>query len=188
MFDAKERNFMKKKYTALFAAVFALSMITGCGAKENADAGTSASAQPAAEKQGRGLTGETAPKFTLKNTAGEDVAVEAKGRPYVINFWATWCPPCQAEIPDLAAFHAAHKDKVDFYAVNLQEEAQPVQKFMAERKADLPVVFDTNGDAAMLYGVRAIPTTVVVNAEGKVVYRKTGGVTKEELEDVINHL
>ena len=106
----------------------------------------------------------------------------------MINFWETWCPPCQAEIPDLAAFYAANGNKADFYAVNLQEEAQPVQKFMTERKAELPVVLDTNGDAANLYGVRAIPTTVVVNAEGKVVYRKTGGVTKEELEDVINHL
>ena len=179
---------MKKKYAALFAAVFALSMITGCGGSDKAETGATASAQPAAETQGRGLSGETAPKFTLKNLAGEDVAVEAKGKPYVINFWATWCPPCQAEIPDLAAFYAANGNKADFYAVNLQEEAQPVQKFMTERKADLPVVLDTNGDAANLYGVRAIPTTVVVNAEGKVVYRKTGGVTKEELEVVINHL
>ena len=77
---------------------------------------------------------------------------------------------------------------MDFYAVNLQEEAAPVQKFMAERKADLPVVLDAQGAAANLYGIRAIPTTVVVDKEGKVVYRKTGGVTKEELEDVINKL
>ena len=180
---------MKKRYTALFAAVFALSMITGCGGSEKADTGTTASAQPAAaQERGSGLRGTAAPTFALKNIAGEDVAVEAKGKPYIINFWATWCPPCQAEIPDLAAFHAAHKDAVDFYAVNLQEEAAPVQKFMAERAADLPVVLDTKGSAANLYGVRAIPTTVVVDAEGRVVYRKTGGVTKEELEDVIGNL
>ena len=180
---------MKKRYTALFAAAFALSMIAGCGGNDTADQRTTASAQPAAE-QGKkaGLRGDAAPKFTLKNLAGEDVAVEAKGKPYIINFWATWCPPCQAEIPDLAAFHAAHKDAVDFYAVNLQEDAAPVEKFMAERKADLPVVLDTKGAAANLYGVRAIPTTVVVDAEGQVVYRKTGGVTKEELEDVIGSL
>ena len=59
---------------------------------------------------------------------------------------------------------------------------------MAERKADLPVVLDTKGSAANLYGVRAIPTTIVVDAEGNVAYRKTGGVTKEELEDVIGKL
>ena len=180
---------MKKRYTAVFAAAFALSMITGCGSDKSADKPAAASAQPAAEQsKGAGLRGEAAPTFKLKNLAGEEVAVEAKGKPYIINFWATWCPPCQAEIPDLAAFHAAHKDAVDFYAVNLQEEAAPVQKFMAERKADLPVVLDAQGTAANLYGVRAIPTTVVVDQEGKVVYRKTGGVTKEELEDVINKL
>ena len=180
---------MKKRYTALFVAVFALSMIAGCGGNETPDKSTTASAQPATEQgKGSGLRGEAAPKFTLKNLAGEDVAVEAKGKPYIINFWATWCPPCQAEIPDLAAFHAVHKDAVDFYAVNLQEDAAPVEKFMAERKADLPVVLDTKGTAATLYGVRAIPTTVVVDKEGKVAYRKTGGVTKEELEDVIGKL
>ena len=94
--------------------------------------------------------------------------------------------PCQAEIPDLAAFYAAHREAVDFYAVNLQEEAPAVQKFLTERQAELPVVLDAKGKASTLYGVRAIPTTVVVNAEGTVIYRKTGGVTKAELEDVIN--
>ena len=180
---------MRNRYTALFAAVFALSMITGCGGSESADKGTTASAQPSAEQsKGSGLRGEAAPTFKLKDLAGADVAVEAKGKPYIINFWATWCPPCQAEIPDLAAFYAAHKDTVDFYAVNLQEDAQPVQKFMAERKVELPVVLDTQGAAANLYGVRAIPTTVVVDRDGKIAYRKTGGVTKEELEDVISKL
>ena len=180
---------MRNRYTALFAAGFALSMITGCGGSESADKGTTASAQPSAEQsKGSGLRGEAAPTFKLKDLAGADVAVEAKGKPYIINFWATWCPPCQAEIPDLAAFHAAHKDTVDFYAVNLQEDAQPVQKFMAERKVELPVVLDTQGAAANLYGVRAIPTTVVVDRDGKIAYRKTGGVTKEELEDVISKL
>ena len=180
---------MRNRYTALFAAVFALSMITGCGGSESADKGTTASAQPSAEQsKGSGLRGEAAPTFKLKDLAGADVAVEAKGKPYIINFWATWCPPCQAEIPDLAAFHAAHKDTVDFYAVNLQEDAQPVQKFMAERKVELPVMLDTQGAAANLYGVRAIPTTVVVDRDGKIAYRKTGGVTKEELEDVISKL
>ena len=178
-----------KKYTICLAAFVALSVFTGCGSSSAADEGRAAGAQTQeAQNAGHGLVGEAAPKFAVKNLTGEDVAVEAKGKPYIINFWATWCPPCQAEIPDLAAFHAAHKDAVDFYAVNLQEEAAPVQKFMAERKADLPVVLDAQGTAANLYGVRAIPTTVVVDKEGKVVYRKTGGVTKEELEDVINKL
>ena len=176
---------MKKRYTALFAAAFAVSMMAGCGASESADK-SAASAQQASETQGRGLSGEAAPTFTLKNLAGENIAVEAKGKPYIINFWATWCPPCQAEIPDLAAFYAAHRETVDFYAVNLQEEAPAVQKFLTERQAELPVVLDAKGKASTLYGVRAIPTTVVVNAEGTVIYRKTGGVTKAELEDVIN--
>ena len=74
---------MKKRYTALFAAAFALSMIAGCGGNEKADTGATAKAQPAVEQgKGAGLRGEAAPTFTLKNIAGEDVAVEAKGKPY----------------------------------------------------------------------------------------------------------
>ncbi|WP_288322597.1 TlpA disulfide reductase family protein [uncultured Selenomonas sp.] len=181
---------MKRTYMAAFAGLLSLSLFLGCG---NSDSGaatgqTASAQQQSQEPAGKGLTGDVAPTFTLKNPAGEDVAVKANGKPYVINFWATWCPPCQAEIPDIAAFYAAHKDQVDFYAVNLQEEASPVQKFLSDRGVELPVLLDAKGEAATLYGVRAIPTTVVVNAEGKVVYRRTGGVTKEQLEDVINHL
>ena len=176
-----------KKYTICLAALVALSVFTGCGSSSAADEGRAAGAQTQeAQNAGHGLVGEAAPKFSVKALTGEDVSVEAKGKPYIINFWATWCPPCQAEIPDLAAFYAAHRETVDFYAVNLQEEAPAVQKFLTERQAELPVVLDAKGKAAALYGVRAIPTTVVVNAEGTVIYRKTGGVTKAELEDVIN--
>ena len=180
---------MKRRYMTACAGLMALSLFVGCGNSESGAAGQTASAQQQAqESAGKGLTGDVAPTFTLKNLEGKDVAVKATGKPYVVNFWATWCPPCQAEIPDVAAFYAAHKDKVDFYAVNLQEEAGPVQKFLKDRGVELPVLLDAKGDAATLYGVRAIPTTVVVNAEGKVVYRRTGGVTKEQLEDVVNHL
>ncbi|EKU72036.1 TlpA disulfide reductase family protein [Selenomonas sp. F0473] len=179
---------MKRIYMAAAAGAMAISLFVGCGGNDTGAAAGQAASPQQQEASGKGLTGETAPTFTLKNLAGEDVAVEAKGKPYVINFWATWCPPCQAEIPDIAAFYASHRDSVDFYAVNLQEEVQPVKGFLADRKADIPVLLDTKGTAAALYGVRAIPTTVVVNAEGKVVYRRTGGVTKEQLEDVVNHL
>ena len=132
----------------------------------------------------------TAPPFKATSFDGSEVAINAAmdKKLYVINFWATWCPPCRAEMPELNEFAKKHEGEVTFYAVNLQEDAAPVQKFMQERKADLPVVLDTKGAAATLYGVRAIPTTVVVDKEGKIVFRKTGGVTKEELEDVINHL
>lgn len=176
-----------KKYTICLASLVALSVFAGCGSSSAADEGRAANAQTQeAQNAGHGLVGEAAPKFSVKALTGEDVSVEAKGKPYIINFWATWCPPCQAEIPDLAAFYAAHRETVDFYAVNLQEEAPAVQKFLTERQAELPVVLDAKGKASTLYGVRAIPTTVVVNAEGTVIYRKTGGVTKAELEDVIN--
>ena len=169
-----------KKYTICLASLVALSVFAGCGSSSAADEGRAASAQTQeAQNAGHGLVGEAAPKFSVKALTGEDVSVEAKGKPYIINFWATWCPPCQAEIPDLAAFYAAHRETVDFYA-------PAVQKFLTERQAELPVVLDAKGKASTLYGVRAIPTTVVVNAEGTVIYRKTGGVTKAELEDVIN--
>jgi len=177
---------MKKRYTALFAAAFALSMIAGCGGNEKADTGATAKAQPAVEQgKGAGLRGEAAPTFTLKNIAGEDVAVEAKGKPYIINFWATWCPPCQAEIPDLAAFYASHMDTVNFYAVNLQEPKDTVDKFLKDNGYTMPVLLDLKGEAADTYKVRAIPTTYVIDRDGKILLKKIGGTTAAELETAL---
>ena len=73
----------------------------------------------------------------------------------MINFWATWCPPCRAEFPEMDQFAKAHKDRVTFYALNVQESGDKVQSFLQDNGYTLPVLLDRDGRAARLYSVRA---------------------------------
>ena len=114
-----------------------------------------------------------APGFTLKEPAGPERTVQpGDGKVYVINFWATWCPPCRSEMPELNTFAQKHKEKVQFYGVNLQEEGDKVQGFLKDNGYTMPVLLDQEGKAATLYKVRVIPTTVILDEKGNILQRQ----------------
>jgi thiol-disulfide isomerase/thioredoxin len=141
-------------------------------------------APPAAET---GVTpGKSAPAFTLEGLAGPAVAVPAAGKVTVLNFWATWCPPCREELPELDKF-ARDNPAVAFYAVDLQEPAAKVRDFLKQNGYSFPVLLDSGGSAAQAYRINAIPTTVVIDKSG-LKFRKTGPVTAAELAGVIRGL
>lgn len=170
---------MKKHLTA-FILLLAVAVAAGC-----APAPQAPGPSPAPES---GVTaGKTAPRFTLEALAGGTVAAPVPGKVTVLNFWATWCPPCREEMPELAKFAAANP-AVAFYAVNLEEAAPKVADFLREHGYTMPVLLDTRGSVAQTYRVRAIPTTVVIDRDGVVKYRKTGPVTAAELAGVIRGL
>jgi len=132
--------------------------------------------------------GKEMPTFTANNLNGENVQVGGTGVPYVLNFWATWCPPCKAELPELNEFAKAHTDDVQFYAINIEELANTITDFLQNNGYSLPVLLDADGSISQEFRVRAVPTTIVVDSQGVIRYRKTGGVTKEELENVLSNL
>jgi DsbE subfamily thiol:disulfide oxidoreductase len=141
------------------------------------------------QKTETGVTiGKTAPAFTLSSLDGKTIEVGREKRPYVLNFWATWCPPCRAEIPELDEFARKYNGKIEFYAINLQESDEKVLNFLKPNNYNLPVLLDNSGTVAQTFRVTAIPTTIVVDAQGTICYRKTGGVTLSELEGIINGL
>ena len=115
--------------------------------------------------------------FTLPTLAGEQVTLSSlKGKVVFLNFWATWCPPCRAEMPSMERLYAKFKDKnFDILAVNLQEEPKPVKDFLTKNKLTFPVVLDTNGKIGSVYGVRGIPTTYLIDKEGFIVGGIVGG-------------
>ncbi len=142
-----------------------------------------------AAQSGTGVTiGKVAPAFKLDSLAGKTVEVGGGGQIYVINFWASWCPPCRAEFPELVRFAHSYNGKVQFYAVNLQESNEQVSDFLQQQGYELPVLLDRDGTVAKLFKVTAIPTTLVVDSQGIIRYRKSGGVTFSELETVIKEL
>lgn len=144
---------------------------------------------PLAAEPSVGITvGKTAPSFTLNGLDGNPVAVGNSGRITILNFWATWCPPCRQEMPELDMFSKRHPDDLIFYAVNLQEPADAVKGFMEQNQYSMPVLLDSEGQVGAAFVIRAIPTTIILDKNGVIQFRKSGPVTAPELEAVIAEL
>lgn len=126
--------------------------------------------------------------FALANLEGEKVQVGSSGKVTVINFWATWCPPCREEMPELNRFSATHRNTVAFYSVNLQESQGKVKDFMQQNGYTFPVLLDSDGAVGKTFRVAAIPTTLIMDNKGVIVFRKSGTVTMRELEEIIKNL
>ena len=133
--------------------------------------------------------GAAAPVFTLGGMGGTEAKVTpGDGKVYVINFWATWCPPCRKELPDIEKFAESHKERVSFYAVNIEEPEEKVTGFLKENGYELPVLFDKDGRATMAYQVSAVPTTFVIDASGKIAAKFIGVTTEADLEKALQAL
>jgi cytochrome c biogenesis protein CcmG, thiol:disulfide interchange protein DsbE len=141
-----------------------------------------------AELESGVAVGNVMPTFTATDLNGETIQVGDTGIPYVINFWATWCPPCNAELPELNDFASDHTSDIQFYAINIEESTNTIANFFQNNGYSLPVLLDSDGNISQEFRIRAVPTTIIVDSQGVIRYRKTGGVTKAELEDVINNL
>ena len=153
-------------------------LFAGCGSSS----GSSQGSAPAAASQASAQKAQ-APRFSLQDTAGASHSIQpGDGKIYVINFWATWCPPCRNEMPEMNAFAGKYKDKVTFYAVDLQEEGSKVQAFLKDNGYTLPVLLDQEGKAATLYKVRVVPTTVILDEKGNILQRHEGMATAQQLE------
>lgn len=132
-----------------------------------------------AEKPTIGLeVGKLAPDFQLQMLTGGSVKLsDFRGKRVLINFWATWCPPCRAEMPDMEKFYQ-EKDIV-ILAVNLTESEsnlEDVEDFSDEYKLTFPILMDTNLVAADLYAIRPIPTTYMIDSNGMINYKVFGAM------------
>ncbi len=125
--------------------------------------------------------GGTAPIFTLMSTSGERVALQDfRGKPVIVNFWATWCGPCKTELPQLNAFAAAHPE-VPVLGVALDSGTLPVLK---SAQAELGIEYDVlRGNAGVQgqYGVKTIPTTFLIDGAGVIQESHVGTVSARQL-------
>ncbi|MGV8864536.1 MAG: prolipoprotein diacylglyceryl transferase family protein [Pseudomonas sp.] len=123
------------------------------------------------------------PQMTLRNEAGESVQLaDFKGRPVVINLWATWCPPCRREMPVLQKAQAEH-DGVVFLFVNQAESPDTVANFFTAQKLKLHnVLFDGSGELAQSVGSRALPTTIFYTADGRLLGSHLGELSNASLQ------
>jgi len=142
-----------------------------------------------AEADTSSLEGKAAPDFSLKTLAGDDFKLSAlKGNVVVLDFWATWCPPCRASLPHL------NKDSSDrsladkglkVFAVNCNEPADKVKAFLEKNDLHFTVPLDSEGTTQQAYLIQGIPTTIVVGRDGVIrnVFIGFGGEESEKSLD-----
>ncbi len=130
-----------------------------------------------------------APDFTLKDLNGNNITLSAyKGKVLILNFWATWCPPCRAEIPDFIEVYDEYKAKgLEILGISVDQiSAAQVSKFVERNKMNYPVAMATNDLFRDYPPPQAVPTTLVIDRDGKIQYKKVGMMSKQELIDLFN--
>lgn len=134
--------------------------------------------------------GELAPDFELRTLDNTPIRLsELRGQKVIVNLWATWCPPCRAEMPDMQEFYEQEKENgVTILGVNLIETEQgpeSVDAFLKEYGITFPVVLDQGKHISQQYQAISIPTSYVIDTEGVVQYKMIGPLTKEMMEKMI---
>ncbi len=140
-----------------------------------------------------------APDFTLVDQNGETHTLsDYKGKVVFLNFWATWCPPCKDEMPDIEALYEAQglnagdvvvlgiaNPKTDEYPNNSDGTVQDVTDFLSQNGYTYPVVMDTTGEVFSAYGITAFPTTFMIDKDGNVFGYVRGGITRDIMDSMV---
>ncbi|MCF6267770.1 MAG: TlpA family protein disulfide reductase [Desulfuromusa sp.] len=160
---------MKQFKIIIYGIVFLLTVLflTGC------DSSTS---EPQVSQSG--LVGNVAPDFTLTNMQGEKVSLsQLRGKVVILNFWATWCPPCREEMPSMEQLYRDFKEKgLILLAINVEENGeQAVTKFLQRTPYSFPILLDKDGIAQNAYGVFRFPESFIIDRNGVVVEKIIGG-------------
>ena len=190
------RRILLALFVSMFVSMFALAACSSSGDAAGASAPQLITIADMPDGIGRGYpaavvehgaqngafrVGDTAPNFWLQLEDGRYVRLsDLKGKPVVINFWATWCPPCRAEMPEFVKT-AADEDLV-VLAVNDGEDRKAVEEFAAAFGMEMPVVLDRNGLLNERYLVQGLPTTYFIDRQGKLSSMVVGQITPEALD------
>ncbi|WP_052807439.1 TlpA family protein disulfide reductase [Risungbinella massiliensis] len=137
-----------------------------------------------------------APDFTLSTLDGKQIKLsDNNGKPTILNFWASWCGPCQKEMPLLQSLYQKYQSKINFRMINVtaQDDAETVHQYILDHRYTFPVLLDPPDEnyqsiSVTNYKVRAIPVTIGISAEGKILYKKAGEMTERDLESLIGIL
>ena len=163
-----------KRIWLLLVFIILLGIAAGCATSPNEGIKT-------APKQGA-----YAPDFTLINTAGEQVSLSShRGEIVLINFWASWCPPCLQEMPDINTRAVMHREYLTVLAVNDGDTGSTVVQFKNDMGLTFAPLIDTGSDVAQLYQVNGLPTSMFVDEHGIIQIVHIGLMTKSQLDDYL---
>ena len=180
-----------KKFLSLALAAMMLLSLSACEKND-----PPVTTEPEASKTEPATTDapidpQPAPDFTVYDADGKAYKLsDMKGKPVVLNFWASWCPPCKAEMPDFDEICKEYEGRVTFMMVNLtdgkNETVESARNFIHMMEYSFPVYYDTDMDAANKYGIQSIPTTFFIDAEGRLIAYYTGAMSGETLKKGIS--
>lgn len=131
--------------------------------------------------------GQPAPGFELQSLSGAKISLDDyQGDVVVLNFWATWCPPCRAEMPGIQEVYAQYKGKgLTVLGINAHEEKSLVNEFVFASELTFPVLLDAQSIAMNRYQASGLPTTVIIDRNGMITHMQSGPLTAPQLEALI---
>jgi thiol-disulfide isomerase/thioredoxin len=172
---------MKKTLCAVFFAATVLLASSPQKAQGLPPGGTAVSPDIAAafSRAGVQVLKERVPlfDFSLPLLSGKTQSLSGlNGKVVFLNFWATWCPPCRQEMPSMEKLYQRFRNEgLEFLAVDIQENKKEVEAFMKKYSLNFPVALDSSAEAAVMYGVRGIPATYIIDRDGAIIAAVVGG-------------
>ncbi|WP_347552426.1 redoxin domain-containing protein [Pseudalkalibacillus hwajinpoensis] len=138
--------------------------------------------------------GDKAPNFTLSSLEGMEVKLsDYKGKTVFVNFWATWCPPCRAEMPHMQEFYSesSNEYQTEILAVNItsdESSTKVVKDFVRQYGITFPVLMDMEGEQAEMFAAITIPTTYLIDKNGIIKKRIVGPMSKERMIELVTSI
>ncbi|MEK5069695.1 redoxin domain-containing protein [Sporosarcina sp. FSL K6-1508] len=139
--------------------------------------------------------GNTPPDFELSTLSGDMVKLtDYKGKKVILNFWASWCGPCKAEMPHMQNYYAKNKDSanVEIIAVNLTTAERGglvgIEKFVDAYGLTFPIPLDNDGEVMDLYNILPIPTTYMISTDGKIMHKIIGPMDEKTIKELVDNL
>jgi thiol-disulfide isomerase/thioredoxin len=136
-----------------------------------------------------------APDFNITDWDGNNIKfsdITARNKPIVLNFWASWCPPCKIEMPDFDRVYKELGGEIEFVMLDLtdgqRETVETGKRYIQDEGFSFPVFFDTGQEGAYLYGIRSIPTTVFIDKDGYVITGVMGAIDEGTLRAGIDYI
>jgi thiol-disulfide isomerase/thioredoxin len=164
-------NFLKCCLAA--TALLLLQACTGKIGKKTEQEAPPAATTPAPAVQAQ--TPKTLPQFAVVDAAGKTLDIQSfKGKKVLVNLWATWCPPCRAEMPSLEKLYGAiNKERVQFVMLSLDKDFELAKNYVQTNRLDLPIYYPA-ADLPELFSVNGIPTTFIFNEQGELIEQREG--------------